>query len=537
MLHTDYGCAFRFQLVTSSWHCAFQNLVVCKFYAWGTLLHSYLMGLFALFACLRLRSFLRSFCAFCIRRRLERPCLGVVDHDWAPSLTIFSGAFSLPLKLLAHDGRVCLSTSTDYKQKAIRPRKVPSREGSPKSMRTAPRTRPPNSKNAGLWKAFLRQTPHNVGHPRISFLRWPSKVLDFLGLFAREHAAIPAARASFCWIFPVSLLFLQGAGGNCLRLLFIGHLHILDFQKILCNGWEVFNFPIFSFLGGVFLRFYSFFFDFFLFLRFSLTLLEDRDKFRVQETVLLVNHALARPAIFVIFVVSRGSSSKALVLLVRMQIRHFRHFRQKPPFSGGTKARFTKSTVFGTPTNDCNLLQTWGISPTPCKTSRNGLLKLPGFSCMPQHRIWPGEGSTVQWKCSLPCPGRLKALLFPPLSNKVQNKGMLQGSWTEKRGHYGRGLFTGGISRISNISTFSGISRKWPDSPLFSTVLGSLQSPEKGPFRKDPFSKDPFFPNPKGVQARDDAELPRLISIVRRPGRPVILGMDCWISYVTCWIS
>ena len=68
--------------------------------------------------------------------------------------------------------------------------------------------------------------------------------------------------------------------------------------------------------------------------------------------MLLVNHALAcgTPAIFVIFVVSRGSSSKALVLLVRMQIRHFRHFRQKPPFSGGTKARFTKSTVFGTPT-------------------------------------------------------------------------------------------------------------------------------------------------------------------------------------------
>ena len=72
--------------------------------------------------------------------------------------------------------------------------------------------------------------------------------------------------------------------------------------------------------------------------------------FGVQETVLLVNHALARgtPTIFVIFVVSRGSSSKALVLLVRMQIRHFHHFRQKPPFSGGTKARFTKSTVFGT---------------------------------------------------------------------------------------------------------------------------------------------------------------------------------------------
>ena len=56
--------------------------------------------------------------------------------------------------------------------------------------------------------------------------------------------------------------------------------------------------------------------------------------FGFQETVLLVNHALARgtPAIFVIFVVSRGSSSKAIVLLVRMQIRHFRHVRQKPPF-------------------------------------------------------------------------------------------------------------------------------------------------------------------------------------------------------------
>ena len=53
----------------------------------------------------------------------------------------------------------------------------------------------------------------------------------------------------------------------------------------------------------------------------------------VQETVLLVNHALAHgtPAIFVVFVVSRGSSSKPLVLLVRMQIRHLRHFRQNPP--------------------------------------------------------------------------------------------------------------------------------------------------------------------------------------------------------------
>ena len=41
---------------------------------------------------------------------------------------------------------------------------------------------------------------------------------------------------------------------------------------------------------------------------------------------------------------------------------------------------------------------------------------------------------------------------------------------TGKKGHYERGLFTGGISRISRISKFSRISRKRSDSPLFSTV-------------------------------------------------------------------
>ena len=74
-----------------------------------------------------------------------------------------------------------------------------------------------------------------------------------------------------------------------------------------------------------------------------------------------------------------------------------------------------------------------------------------------------------------------------------------------KRGHYERGLFTGGISRTSTISEFSRISRERPDSPLFSTAWGfsrisrtsnSLQSLENGHFRKDPFSKRPPFPNP-----------------------------------------
>ena len=41
-----------------------------------------------------------------------------------------------------------------------------------------------------------------------------------------------------------------------------------------------------------------------------------------------------------------------------------------------------------------------------------------------------------------------------------------------KKGHYERGLFPGEISRIPKISKFSRISRRWSDSPLFSTVWG-----------------------------------------------------------------
>ena len=39
-----------------------------------------------------------------------------------------------------------------------------------------------------------------------------------------------------------------------------------------------------------------------------------------------------------------------------------------------------------------------------------------------RHRIWPGEGSTVQWKWSPPTPGSLKAHLLPPLLNNVQTR-------------------------------------------------------------------------------------------------------------------
>ena len=76
----------------------------------------------------------------------------------------------------------------------------------------------------------------------------------------------------------------------------------------------------------------------------------------------------------------------------------------------------------------------------------------------------------------------------------------------KKRSLRKRGPFTGGISRISKISKFSGISRKWWDSPLFSTVWGfsriSRISRKIGLFWKDPFSKRPLFPNPIAAFSR-----------------------------------
>ena len=68
---------------------------------------------------------------------------------------------------------------------------------------------------------------------------------------------------------------------------------------------------------------------------------------------------------------------------------------------------------------------------------------------------------------------------------------------TGKRGHYERGLFTGVISRIPKISRFSRISRKWPDSPLFSRVWGFSKISRISKFsrisRKWTFLKRPLF--------------------------------------------
>ena len=66
---------------------------------------------------------------------------------------------------------------------------------------------------------------------------------------------------------------------------------------------------------------------------------------------------------------------------------------------------------------------------------------------------------------------------------------------TGQRGHCERGLFAGEIFRISKISKFPRISRKWSESPFFSTQSGgSLETLEQMDFsQKTPFPKDPLF--------------------------------------------
>ena len=70
-----------------------------------------------------------------------------------------------------------------------------------------------------------------------------------------------------------------------------------------------------------------------------------------------------------------------------------------------------------------------------------------------------------------------------------------------ERGHYERSLFTEEISRISKISRFS---RKWSDSPLFSTLWGLSRISKISKFsrisRKSTFLKrPPLFPNPMKI--------------------------------------
>ena len=63
-----------------------------------------------------------------------------------------------------------------------------------------------------------------------------------------------------------------------------------------------------------------------------------------------------------------------------------------------------------------------------------------------------------------------------------------------------------GVSRISQISKFSRISRTWSDSPLFSRVWGPSRISKfseisrKWTFLKDPFAKRPLFWNPQNLK-------------------------------------
>ena len=69
----------------------------------------------------------------------------------------------------------------------------------------------------------------------------------------------------------------------------------------------------------------------------------------------------------------------------------------------------------------------------------------------------------------------------------------------QKGSYYERGPFVGGISRISKISEFSRLSRKWSDSPFFSTVWWFSRiskfsrSSRKWTCLTDRFSKRPLF--------------------------------------------
>ena len=83
------------------------------------------------------------------------------------------------------------------------------------------------------------------------------------------------------------------------------------------------------------------------------------------------------------------------------------------------------------------------------------------FKEIPSFSLW---GDPLQIPRRTPAP---ETLAFPPGNARVSRSQEGEGGFrnrARKRGHYERGLFTGGISRISRIS------RKWSDSPLFSTV-------------------------------------------------------------------
>ena len=109
-------------------------------------------------------------------------------------------------------------------------------------------------------------------------------------------------------------------------------------------------------------------------------------------------------------------------------------------------------------------------------------------------RVFPGTKSRTRTARTVSVGRKLEPDLFFLIGTKNRAR---------KRGHYKKGLFTGGISRTS---AFSRISRKWSDSLLFSTVWGFSRIAGISEFSrisrkwtslKGPLSKRPLFPNPK----------------------------------------
>ena len=259
-------------------------------------------------------------------------------------------------------------------------------------------------------------------------------------------------------------------------------------------------------------------------------------KVGVQETVFLVNHAFARgtPVIFVIFVVSRGLSSKTLVSLVRMQIRHFRRFRQKPPLFGRDKGTVYQKHRFRDPEKvrlistsvDCKQRFSHRMkkaspplwSPLKAFQKISGAMQCPSTSLVRACHVWWPKPQASALRCSVlhsaappqhssptgtlpPPPLRLSALLTPKKQVNPWLHGMRCLLYMGKTGsicHFPRALSASIWGHCSQVLVFTSIWRhkkgvwEWHFSCCFSQHLGILGPPkhcktrENGKWQIDP---------------------------------------------------
>ena len=142
-------------------------------------------------ACRRLR-FSEFFCAFGIRPRLERLCLGVAcvsqlsffAYSWSRNFSACGGSFCSQFKHLCSEWKkVCLSTATDNKQQGIITR------GVFEVHEKAPRMRPPNPKTLAC-PSFCCSKPLKM-----------LDILDFLSVLTIWSVGVSRAHARTCWIF------------------------------------------------------------------------------------------------------------------------------------------------------------------------------------------------------------------------------------------------------------------------------------------------------------------------------------------------